>query len=188
MPTLSCHPAAPHRSLRGLDTSVSSLMLDRALDAILRRITVDHDHDVPYLAGYSKDGHRIYIDRRLPHTYSERGREVALDRYLVLHEAVEKTLIDGLGLHYQHAHQIATRAEQAAVRADGLVWRDYDRFNQKYIRSAADESLTRLPPDLDDKPYRDEHDGDLLARMQAALRPPSRSAPPATGAARARTR
>jgi hypothetical protein len=30
---------------------------------------------------------------------------------------VEKTLIDQLGLHYLHAHQIASRAEQAAVRA-----------------------------------------------------------------------
>src|SRR5271169_2186536 len=59
-----------------------------------------------------------------------RGRTIDTDRFLILHEEVEKTLIDQLGLHYLHAHQIATRAEQAAVRAAGLVWRDYDRFMQ----------------------------------------------------------
>jgi hypothetical protein len=47
---------------------------------------------------------------------------------------VEKTLIDQLNLHYLHAHQIATRAEQAAVRAGGVRWRDYDRFMQKYVK------------------------------------------------------
>ena len=34
-------------------------------------------------------------------------------------QAVEKALIDHLGLGYLHAHQIATRAEQAAARASG---------------------------------------------------------------------
>jgi hypothetical protein len=48
-----------------------------------------------------------------------------------------------LGLHYLHAHQIATRAEQAAVRAVGINWRDYDRFMQKYVKRIGDERLTR---------------------------------------------
>ncbi len=78
---------------------------------------------------------------------------------------MEKTLIDQLGLHYLHAHQIATRAEQAAVRAADITWRDYDRFMQKYVKTIGDERLTKVPPDLDTKPYRDEHDDDLLRRM-----------------------
>ncbi len=76
---------------------------------------LDHDHDIPYLAGYSKDGKTIYIDRHMPRTMKLRGREIDSDRFLILHEEVEKTLIDQLGLHYLHAHQIATRAEEAAV-------------------------------------------------------------------------
>ncbi len=149
---------------------VGSLMLDRALDAIVRRVRIlDRQHDIPYLAGYSEDGKTIYIDRHLPKTFRFRGRDIEVDRYLILHEEVEKTLIDQLGLHYLHAHQIATRAEQAAIRADRISWRDYDRFMQKYVKRIGDERLSKVPADLDLKPYRDEHDDDLLRRMQGAL-------------------
>ena len=170
MPILCCHPQAPHRKLRLPEWYVGSLMLDRALDAIVRRVKdLDRQHDIPYLAGYSLDGKIIYIDRHLPQTFRFRGRDIEVDRYLILHEEVEKTLIDQLGLHYLHAHQIATRAEQAAIRADRISWRDYDRFMQKYVKRIGDERLSKVPADLDLKPYRDEHDWDLLRRMQVAL-------------------
>jgi hypothetical protein len=166
MPVDFCHPTAPHRKLRLPEWYVSSLMLDRALDAIVRRVkNFDRKHDIPYLAGYSRDGKTIYIDRHMPRSFKLRGRTIETDRFLILHEEVEKTLIDQLGLHYLHAHQIATRAEQAAVRAAGVNWRDYDRFMQKYVKRIGDERLTRVPEDLDTKPYRDEHDDDLLRRM-----------------------
>jgi hypothetical protein len=86
-----------------------------------------------------------------------------------MHEEVEKTLIDQLGLHYLHAHQIATRAEEAAVRAERISWRAYDRFMQKYVKSVGDESLKKVPKDLDLKPYRDYHDWDLMQRMEKAI-------------------
>jgi hypothetical protein len=149
---------------------VSSLMMDRALDAIMRRIKkLDRKHDIPYLAGYSKDGKTIYIDRHMPSSFRYAGKDINTDRYLILHEEVEKTLIDQLNLHYLHAHQIATRAEQAAVRAAGIRWRDYDRFMQKYVKRIGDERLTKVPADLDLKPYRDEHDDDLVQRMLASI-------------------
>jgi hypothetical protein len=170
MPLDFCHPEAPHRKLRIPEWYISSLMLDRALDAVVRRVkTLDRKHDIPYLAGYSNDGKTIYIDRHMPRTMKYRGREIDTDRFLILHEEVEKTLIDQLGLHYLHAHQIALRAEEAAVRAFGVLWRDYDRFMQKYVKSIGDERLTKVPADLDLKPYRDEHDFDLLKRMQEAV-------------------
>ncbi|KZC16511.1 hypothetical protein RHOFW510R12_06275 [Rhodanobacter sp. FW510-R12] len=166
MPSNSCHPCAPHVKLKAPDWYVSALMLDRALDAILRRVKkLDRTHDIPYLAGYSKDGKTIYIDRHLPKSFTFRGRTVEVDRFLILHEEVEKTLIDQLGLHYLHAHQIATRAEEAAVNAERITWAAYDRFMQKYVKSVGDERLTRVPADLDLKPYRDYHDYDLLQRM-----------------------
>jgi hypothetical protein len=170
MPAQGCHPIAPHKKLRIPEWYVSSLMLDRALDAILRRVgKLDRTHDIPYLAGYSVDGKTIYIDRHLPRTMAYKGRKVEVDRYLIMHEEVEKTLIDQLGLHYLHAHQIATRAEEAAVRADGILWRDYDRFMQKYVKHIGDERLNKVPEDLDLKPYRDEHDFELIKRMRKAL-------------------
>jgi hypothetical protein len=170
MPLDFCHPQAPHKKLRIPEWYVSSLMLDRALDAIVRRVkNLDRKHDVPYLAGYSRDGETIYIDRHMPRTMNHKGREIDTDRFLILHEEVEKTLIDQLNLHYLHAHQIATRAEEAAVRAAGLGWREYDRFMQKYVKRIGDERLSKVPADLDLKPYRDEHDLDLLKRMNDAV-------------------
>jgi hypothetical protein len=53
MPLDFCHPEAPHKKLRIPEWFVSSLMLDRALDAIVRRVKkLDRAHDIPYLAGY----------------------------------------------------------------------------------------------------------------------------------------
>jgi hypothetical protein len=165
MPLHFCHPEAPHKKLRIPEWYISSLMLDRALDAIVRRVrSLDRKHDVPYLAGKT-----IYIDRHMPRTMKFKGREIDTDRFLILHEEVEKTLIDQLDLHYLHAHQIAARAEEAAVRAAGVGWRDYDRFMQKHVKTIGDERLTKVPADLDLKPYRDEHDFDLLKRMHEAV-------------------
>jgi hypothetical protein len=170
MPLHFCHLTAPHKKLRVPEWYVSGLMMERALDAVVRRVkNLDREHDIPYLAGYSRDGKTIYIDRHMPKSFRFRGRVIETDRFLILHEEVEKTLIDRLNLHYLHAHQIATRAEQAAVRAAGVNWRDYDRFMQKYVKKLGDERLTRVPADLDEKPYRDEHDYDLLRRMEACI-------------------
>ena len=170
MPVDFCHPTAPHKKLKLPEWYVSNLMMERALDAIVRRVKkFDRQHDIPYLAGYSKDGKTIYIDRHMPKSFKFRGRTIEIDRFLILHEEVEKTLIDQLGLHYLHAHQIAMRAEQAAVRAAGVNWRDYDRFMQKHVKHIGDERLTKVPDDLDTKPYRDEHDDDLLQRMLACI-------------------
>ncbi len=154
-----------HRTLRGADTNVSGLMLGQAVSAVIDKVRVDRHHDVPYLAGYSLDGRTVYIDRHLPATFPSRKREVRVDRFLIMHEVVEKTLMDGLAMKYQHAHQIALRVEQAAVRAAGASWRDYDRFMQKYILMARGEAIFRLPKDLDLRPYRDEKDVYLLSRM-----------------------
>ncbi len=171
MPFEFCHPTAPHEKLKLPEWYVSTLMMDRALDAIVRRVKqLDRKHDIPYLAGYSLDGKTIYIDRHMPKLFKFRGRAIETDRFLVLHEEVEKTLIDRLGLHYLHAHQIATRAEEAAVRAAGVEWRAYDRFMQKYVKRVGDERLKKVPKDLDLKPYRDEHDADLLQRMLKSVR------------------
>jgi hypothetical protein len=170
MPLHFCHLTAPHKKLRVPEWFVSGLMMERALDAVVRRVKkFDRDHDIPYLAGYSRDGKTIYIDRHMPKSFRFKGRVIETDRFLILHEEVEKTLIDQLNLHYLHAHQIATRAEQAAVRAAGVNWRDYDRFMQKNVKKIGDERLSKVPADLDEKPYRDEHDYELLRRMEACI-------------------
>lgn len=156
-----------HHFRHAEDWLVSRFMMDHAIRAIRQRTRIDRAHDIPYLAGYSRDGKTIYIDRHMPKSFAGKGRRISTDRFLLVHEAVEKALIQMLGLHYQHAHQIALRAEQAAVRAEGIEWTAYDAFMQRYIKQIGDERLARVPADLDQTPYRDEHDFALLQRMQA---------------------
>jgi hypothetical protein len=119
MPLHFCHPNTPHRKLGIPEWFVSNLMMDRALDAVVRRAkTLDRKHDIPYLAGYSKDGKTIYIDRHMPSSFRYAGRDINTDRYLILHEEVEKTLIDQLNLHYLHAHQILKPRRQGHLTCD----------------------------------------------------------------------
>jgi hypothetical protein len=161
------HSKTPHEKLHGPDWYVSALMLERTLDAISKRLVLNHDYHVPYLAGYSTDGKTVYIDRDLPRFLVTRShRRIDTDRYLLMHEGVEKALIEAFDLKYQHAHQIALRTEEALIRADGFKWREYDRLMQKYIKEVEAERPLHLPPDLDLKPYVDEHDSALLAAMR----------------------
>lgn len=168
--TATFRSIASRRKLRGPDWAISDLMLARATDAILRRdLQISNAYDVPYLAGYSEDGKTIYIDMDLPRTFQDRrGRKVDVFRYLFLHETIEKTLLQAFDLKYQHAHQIALRVEAAAVRADGVMWKEYDDFMKKQIKVADEDQELTLPPDLDLTPYEDEHDVAMLKRMRAA--------------------
>ena len=52
------------------------------------------------------------------------------------------------------------------MRAAGIPWSLYDDFMQKNVKHIGDERLQKVPADLDLKPYRDEHDTDLLNRME----------------------
>ena len=152
------------------DTLVNGRMLIAAIKEVLAQVHLDRDHDIPYLAGYSVDGSKIYIDRHLQKVFTDhQGHQHEVDKFLVLHETVEKAMIDCRKLHYQHAHQIALRAEEAAVRAAGIEWRDYDRFMQQWIKRADSGKITRVPMNLDLTPYLDENDGELIKVMQKAM-------------------
>jgi hypothetical protein len=150
---------------------ISQEMIDHATKAIRSRVHLSRDFDIPYLAGYSIDGHVIFIDRHMPEGFEWAGRHISTDRFLIVHEAVEKSLIQLLGLHYLHAHQIALRAEQAAVRGEGIEWSAYDAFMQRYIKTIGDERLSRVPSNLDITPYRDFHDVDEIKQMKANMVP-----------------
>ena len=156
-------PRAGHRP----EWLIGQKMMDHAMKAIRARIHLQRGYDIPYLAGYSLDGHTIFIDRHMPKSFVYKGRKVNTDRFLIVHEAVEKSLIQLLGMHYLTAHQIALHAEQAAVRAEGVTWEAYDDFMQKYIKTVEDERLTKVPDTLDITPYVDFHDAAELKQMRA---------------------
>lgn len=161
---------APHKGHRPA-WLIGQDMMDHAVKSIRARAHLERAYDIPYLAGYSLDGHTIFIDRHMPKSFTYRRRKVLTDRFLIVHEAVEKSLIQLLGMHYLHAHQIALHAEQAAVRAEGITWEAYDEFMQEYIKVIGDEELSRVPDNLDLTPYRDFHDKEELDRMRLGTVP-----------------
>ena len=145
---------------------ISDEVMNDVVKSLRRRVRkVDHSYDIPYIAGYSRDGRTIYIDRHLPRSFRSWTSRVYVAPYLVAHEIVEKALVDGLDLHYLHAHQIAIRTERAAVEAAGISWRTYESFMKKYEKPIEQERLQRVPRDLDLTPYRDLKDFSLLQRL-----------------------
>lgn len=160
-----------HRSPR--DWLMSDKILDEATAAILRDTKIVWTFDVPYVAGYSKDGKTFYIDRKLPPGFEHPGGLFRIENTLILHEAIEKGLEDEIpSLPYQLAHQVALRGEEAAVRAAKVSWVDYNTWFMKQIRSIGNRALYEdCPPDLDLKPYLDEEDWETLEKMFASGKP-----------------
>lgn len=146
---------------------IGKAMMEKAMKSIVSRVHLERAYDIPYLAGYSLDGHIIFIDRHMPKSFVYRSRRVFTDRFLIVHEAVEKSLIQLLGMHYLTSHQIALHAEQAAVRAEGIKWDAYNEFMEEYIKTIGDEKLSKVPDNLDLTPYVDFHDTAELKQMHA---------------------
>jgi hypothetical protein len=90
---------------------------------------------------------------------------VRVEPFLLVHEILEKALLDELRLYYLHAHQIAVRAERDAVTAAGISWGAYQRFMKKHEKHIEEEKPERVPASLDLTPYRDERDFSLLQRL-----------------------
>jgi hypothetical protein len=144
---------------------VDDVLLD-AVRAIRRRVRiVNREYDIPYIAGYSVDGHTVFIDRHLPRSFRWLLKTVRVEPFLLIHEIVEKALLDELRLHYLHAHQFAVRAERDAVKAAGVSWWAYQRFMKQHERQIEEETIVRVPGTLDLTPYRDEKDFKLLERL-----------------------
>lgn len=141
--------------------------LDQAIALIRKMRRIDQTHDIPYVAGYSRDGKTLYLDHELPDTIEIGGKDVDISRYILLHEEVEKALEDELNLAYLHAHQIALRAELDAVKADGVDWQAYNTKTLALCaRIGARKSYPNCPKDLDMRPYKDEDDKATMRRMQ----------------------
>jgi len=154
------------REVRHKSEDIEDVVLLDVVQAIRRRVrVVNRDFDIPYIAGYSKDGRTVFIDRHLPRSFRWLMRMVRIEPFLLTHEVVEKALLDELRLHYLHAHQIALRAERDAVKAAGVSWWAYQRFMKQHEKAIEEEKLVRVPASLDLTPYRDEKDFGLLQRL-----------------------
>lgn len=155
------------------DWLVSNVILTEAENEIYKAIAPSREFDVPYVAGYSKDGKTFYIDRELPRGFEHDGDFFVVDTPLMMHEVVEKSIMEEeAGIPYQLAHQIALRAERACVEAAGIPWVTYNRWFMQWIdRIGGRTRYDDCPPDLDLEPYRDEDDRKTLTRMFADGKP-----------------
>ena len=140
---------------------------------------VNRDYDIPYLAGYAKDNPRkLYMDRGIPTRFVlDEVRQMDVIPTLVIHEAIEKGLIDEFQFHerlYLRTHQIAQRLEKAAVESYGITWNDYQHgLMKKEIARVIDMGLNinLVPADLDLTPYIDFSDWDLIKKMKEVMQP-----------------
>lgn len=158
MSTGHAHQSEPPQGWR-------AIIAQPAVQRLIKRArNLNREFDIPYLAGYSTDGTTIYIDRHMPEEVKYRGKAVPTDRFLELHEAVEKALIDALGWGYLKAHAIAEAAEEDAERAAHCDPAELQKCFAPYIKADEVEKLQRCPPDLDMTPYRGN------AKLETAIR------------------
>lgn len=134
-----------------------------------QRFKVDHQFDIPYLAGYSTNGATVYIDRHLPLSLVIVGKRVNILPFLITHERVEKGLLDTFDVSYDEAHNAATVEEHKKLEKMNISPRAYERALDPYIKADYYEKILRCPADLDLKPYRDSRDLKLIARMKAKM-------------------
>jgi hypothetical protein len=146
---------------------------EKAIKAVESCHTINRKFDVPDLAGYSENGKTLYIDKDCPESFEYAGRQVKSDRYLLLHEEVEEALLedeeeDSGSSNYLDCHQIACLAEKEAVETiEGMgCWEAYSKFCRKQIDLAWNKKgKLNTPPDLNKKPYLQQHEYAKLKQM-----------------------
>jgi len=138
-----------------------------SIDTPFGKKIVNNSYEIPYLAGYSKDGKTIYIDKRLNPIFELKdGRKMDITKYTVIHECAEKILEDAIDYKYPYAHQQATGEERKAVEDDGYPWDEYQRYALSEVRRLKKlDPSERLPIDLDEKPEKDTKDYPLLKKI-----------------------
>lgn len=131
-------------------------------------LSLNTDYDIPYTGGFSQDGGTVYIDKRLPNTFTDsRNHEVNVYQYLIIHEVVEQALMNVLKLDFNVAHLIAMGAQMYALAMDNVAADEYFGFQQKYVDfNIKPDDIESVPPDLDLRPYEADHLTDVIAKIK----------------------
>lgn len=143
----------------------------KIFDEVIKKIdtdgvTLDTEHDIPYIGGSSTDGKTIYRDRLTPSGYTtKKFKWVDTDRYLMIHEHVEKIFLD-TGWSYLLAHQLSTQVEYAALKSDGYDVDEYDHTLDKWYKAAMKRKhYDNVPENLEQRPYIECKDFETLNKM-----------------------
>ena len=151
-----------------VDTAISRKHIDQSIAELKKKVTLNFDYWIPYLAGYSVDWKKnptVYIDCRLPKKITYKGKSLDVIRYLLIHECTEKSLMDELGMPYILAHNLATAAERTAVEADGGDWDFYTDSLKPWISLATKKPPERESPENLDKRCYVQEKAPMLDRM-----------------------
>ena len=136
--------------------------------ALVARARVNRTFTIPYLANRSTDGKRVYIDDSVP----TRVAGVLTGRTLPWHELSEWLAMND-GMSYQDAHRtVANPVERKRVEQLGGNWHDYCAAFGPLIRRVDDEQITKVPSDIDLRPYEDEHDRAAMAELAGSIKEP----------------
>lgn len=138
----------------------------KAVTQIEKNVHIDRSHTIPYTAGYSTDGKTIYIDRRLPKGFTHANKFYDVTKLIVLHEIIEKLLLETYKLNYQEGHNIALRIEMAACDSMNLNWTIYNKWVFTWAQYIEHSSMSNPPKDLDLQPYKDSHDTKELQKIK----------------------
>ena len=137
-----------------------------AADDLLRAVHVDRDHSIGYCGGYSEDGKTIYVDSEIDTKFTLGGKTVDIVKFLVVHECVEKALMELYDLDYAPAHALATAAEDAVVAACGYDVKAYGKqWDKQIAKVTARKDHPNPPDDLDPRPYEDAADHKMMDKM-----------------------
>ncbi|QLP97080.1 MAG: hypothetical protein HZY79_06325 [Rhodoblastus sp.] len=88
----------------------------------------------------------------------------------MIHERVEKAILQDYATIYPSAHQVALRIERAAAKAVGAPWKPYDAFITELSNAIAARDHATVSDRLDLQPYYTFEDADnlaLVARIEA---------------------
>lgn len=167
------------------DARARAAALKTALDQLYRASRIDRGFEVPYVAGYDLDaGDYVFVDCALPFAIKRAGRTIPVGPLLVLHERVEKAVLQDYATIYPSAHQFALRLERAAARAVGAPWKPYDDFITEISNTISARDHATVSDRLDLQPYFTFEDADdiaLVRRIEAGRVAQASRAQPRSG-------
>lgn len=137
----------------------------------------NREYDVPRLAGMSRDGTKVYLDRDLPeHLDAEQdGRTARFDMHRMLagwegREPLAWCLMEAMGWTHGEVDRLVEQAERRRIleQHGPQWWVPYQDAMARYRKGPG--RLEKLPPDLDMRPYLEEPvNGALVDRMHELL-------------------
>jgi hypothetical protein len=149
------------------DATARKRALRVAMDRLYRGSRIDRGFETPYVAGYDIDaGDYVFVDCAVPFAIKRAGATIPVGPLLVLHERVEKAILQDYATIYPSAHQIALRLEKAAAAAIGAPWKPYDDFITEISDKIGARKQARVSDRLDLQPYYSFDDADNLALVR----------------------